>query len=312
MLKQFLKYFVLYFVIKNNKKMIQYSIKDLEKLSGIKAHTIRIWELRYQVVTPHRTSTNIRFYTDRDLHKIMNIAALGRMGLKISHLAGLSNEELNEKIIDVFQRVSTGDTKIDQLILAMTELDDNKFQNILSNASINRGFENTIIEVLFPFLDSLGLLWQTGNINTAHECFVLNILRQKLLVAIDGIYSQHNKNSKLIMMFLPRGEYHEIELLFYRYVLSKAGHKIIYLGQSIPFEDLSEITNFKSPDFLFTCVNKAYSNTEMKSFLNKISTQFPNQSIFVAGRQILQYTLALPDNVVKVASIQEFKDKMSI
>ncbi len=291
--------------------MIQYSIKDLEKLSGIKAHTIRMWERRYVVVEPHRTSTNIRFYTDRDLHKIMNIAALGRMGLKISKLAKLTNEELNEKIFDVFQKKSAGNTRIDQLILAMTELDDKKFQNILSNETMNKGFENTIIDLLFPFLDRLGLLWQTGNINTAHECFVLNILRQKLLVAIDGIYSQHDNNSKLVMMFLPKGEFHEIELLFYRYILSKAGHKVIYLGQSIPLEDLTEVTNYKSPEYLFTCINKSYTNTEIKALLNKISSLFPDQILFVAGKQILKYTLPSPVNVVKVTSIPDFKIKLN-
>ena len=291
--------------------MIQYSIKDLEKLSGIKAHTIRMWEIRYEVVRPHRTSTNIRFYTDRDLRKIMNIAALNRMGLKISKIAKLSNEELNEKIIDIFQKESKGETKVDQLILAMTDLDDKKFQNILSNVTMNRGFENAIIELLFPFLDRLGLLWQTGNINTAHEKFVLNILRQKLLVAIDGIYNQHDTESKLVMMFLPKGEYHEIELLFYRYILSKSGHKVIYLGQSIPFDDLEVVSGFKCPDTLFTCINKAYSNSEFKAFLNKISLQFPKQTIYVAGMQISNFNGNLPINVKKVTSIQELKETIN-
>ncbi len=293
------------------KTMIQYSIKDLEKLSGIKAHTIRMWEIRYEVVRPHRTSTNIRFYTDRDLRKIMNIAALNRMGLKISKIAKLSNEELNEKIIDIFQKESKGETKVDQLILAMTDLDDKKFQNILSNVTMNRGFENAIIELLFPFLDRLGLLWQTGNINTAHEKFVLNILRQKLLVAIDGIYNQHDTGSKLVMMFLPKGEYHEIELLFYRYILSKSGHKVIYLGQSIPFDDLEVVSGFKCPDTLFTCINKAYSNSEFKAFLNKISLQFPKQTIYVAGMQISNFNGNLPINVKKVTSIQELKETIN-
>ncbi|NVN94776.1 MAG: MerR family transcriptional regulator [Bacteroidetes bacterium] len=287
--------------------MIQYSIKDLEKLTGIKAHTIRIWEKRYDIVNPHRTSTNIRFYTDMDLKKLMNVASLVRFGLKISSLSGLSYEELNEKIVEMYHRPNVSNSQIDQLIVAMSDLDDKKFNIILSNATLDKGFENTIIEVIFPFMERLGLLWQTGNINTAHERFVMNILRQKLIVAIDGLYYQPNKNSKLFVMFLPKDEYHEIELLFFRYIIRKAGHKIVYLGQSIPFFDLKEIINIKNPDYLFTCVNSPQSDTELKLYLSKLANLFPHQTIFVAGKQINACNEVLPDNVKKIISASDIK-----
>ena len=287
--------------------MIQYSIKDLEKLTGIKAHTIRIWEKRYDIVNPHRTSTNIRFYTDMDLKKLMNVASLVRFGLKISSLSGLSYEELNEKIVEMYHRPNVSNTQIDQLIVAMTDLDDKKFNIILSNATLDKGFENTIIEVIFPFMERLGLLWQTGNINTAHEHFVMNILRQKLIVAIDGLYYQPNKNAKLFIMFLPKEEYHEIELLFFRYIIRKAGHKIVYLGQSIPFLDLKEIINIKNPDYLFTCINLPQSVIELKLYLSKLANLFPRQTIFVAGKQINACCEVLPQNVHKIISVANFK-----
>jgi MerR family transcriptional regulator, light-induced transcriptional regulator len=287
--------------------MIQYSIKDLEKLTGIKAHTIRIWEKRYDIVVPHRTSTNIRFYTDMDLKKLMNVASLVRFGIKISLLSGLSYEELNEKIVEMYHKPNESNTQIDQLIVAMTDLDDKKFNIILSNATLDKGFENTIIDVISPFMERLGLLWQTGNINTAHERFVMNILRQKLIVAIDGIYYQSNKNSKLFILFLPKDELHEIELLFFRYIIRKNGHKIVYLGQSIPFLDLKEIVNIKSPDCLFTCINLPQTVTELKIYLEKLSNLFPQKTIFVAGKQINCCNEQLPQNVQKITSVANFK-----
>ncbi|MFZ4402018.1 MAG: MerR family transcriptional regulator [Bacteroidales bacterium] len=293
--------------------MIQYSIKDLDKLTGIKAHTIRIWEKRYDIVNPHRTSTNIRFYTDMDLKKLMNVASLVRLGVKISTLSGLSYEELNERINEMHHLPNESNTHIDQLIVAMTDLDDKRFNIIISNATLEKGFENTIIEVIFPFMERLGLLWQTGNINTAHERFVMNILRQKLIVAIDGLYFQANKNSKLFVMFLPKDEFHEIELLFFRYIIRKNGHKIVYLGQSIPLLDLKEIISIKNPDCIFTCINLPQQETEFKMFLSKLSFLFPHQLIFVAGKQINNCYEVLPQNVQKIYSVANFKtiiDKM--
>lgn len=288
--------------------MIQYSIKDLEKLTGIKAHTIRIWEKRYDIVVPHRTTTNIRFYTERDLKKIMNVASLVKLGVKISSLSGLSFEELNEKIIEFYRKPNINTTYIDQLILAMTDLDDKTFNKILSNAILDKGFENTIIEVIFPFLQQLGLLWQTGNINIAHERFVMNLLRQKLIVAIDGLNYFPDKNSKLIMMFLPKNEYHEIELLSYRYIIRKHGHKVVYLGQSIPFDDLREIVKIKNPDFLFTCINHPHKIEELILILQNLSNLFQEQKIFVTGKQIKECNIHFPANILKIDSISQFKE----
>jgi len=288
--------------------MIQYSIKDLEKLTGIKAHTIRIWEKRYDIVVPHRTSTNIRFYTERDLKKLMNVASLVKLGVKISTLSGLSFEELNDKIIEFYRKPNINTTYIDQLILAMTDLDDKTFNKILSNAILDKGFENTIIEVIFPFLQQLGLLWQTGNINIAHERFVMNLLRQKLIVAIDGLNYFPDKNSKLFVMFLPKDEYHEIELLSYRYIIRKHGHKVVYLGQSIPLDDLSEIVKIKKTDYLFTCINLPHTQEELKIIIQNLSKLFPEQKIFITGKQVKECDINFPSNIVKIDCISHFKE----
>ena len=170
--------------------MAYYSIKDLEKLSGIKAHTLRIWEKRYNLVEPKRTETNIRYYDDEDLKKVLNVALLNRNGLKISHIAGLKTEEINSKISDLSKGNQDSESVIDNLVISMIELDEKKFEKILSRTIMQAGFEETILYTIYPFFQKIGLLWQTGAINPAQEHFISNLVRQKLIVAIDGIIDE--------------------------------------------------------------------------------------------------------------------------
>jgi len=291
--------------------MFLYSIKDLEKLTGIKAHTIRIWEKRYGIVSPQRTSTNIRYYTEMDLKKLLNVALLVKNGIKISQLAGCSCDDLNDKIVDIFYKTNGKDTLIDQLVLAMSELDDKRFNSTISSSILNKGFESTIVDLIFPFLERLGLLWQTGNINTAQERFVLSILRQKILVALDSMHWNPALNTKLFMMFLPMNELHEIELLFYRYIIRKHGHKVIYLGQSIPFDDVVEIANVKNVDFLFFTANSPMTNPDFDTYTLRLSKKYPDKKILISGLQIRQTTRNTPLNVLKINSMEDLKDILS-
>ena len=170
----------------------------------------------------------------------MNISLLNRNGLKISKLARLSNEEINEKINQLIQRYSDTESLIENLTIAMIELDEGKLEKILSRAIMQLGFEETIIKILYPFLIKIGVMWQTGVINPAQEHFITNLIRQKLMVAIDALITANNPNSKTFVLFLPEGEYHELGLLFFYYLVKRRGHQVIYLGQSVPFNDLIE------------------------------------------------------------------------
>jgi len=164
-----------------------YNIKDLEKLSGIKAHTIRIWEKRYALLEPQRTDTNIRYYTSNDLKKLLNISLLNKNGIKISRIAEFTENELNEKVIELTSRNSDVEDQIQSLIMSMFYLNTQKFEKLLTISYINRGFESTFSDILLPFLIKVGFLWQTGTITAAQEHFASNIIRQKILVAIDGL-----------------------------------------------------------------------------------------------------------------------------
>ena len=192
--------------------MAVYSIRELEKLSGIKAHTIRIWEKRYNLVFPHRTQTNIRYYTDYDLKKILNVAVLNRHGIKISNIARLDESELKEEIIRVSNSTQSHENIIDSLIISMIELDDYKITGILDKSIAKIGLKETVIEIVYPFLEKLGILWQAGDINPVQEHFVSNLIRQKILAATDQLPNIFDPAAKKFLLMLPEGEWHEIGL----------------------------------------------------------------------------------------------------
>ncbi len=290
--------------------MASYSIKELENLSGIKAHTIRIWEKRYGIIKPARTDTNIRCYCDNDLKSLLNIAILNRYGMRISDISKLSDSEITEKVINVSSDSSNTENNIENLIVAMVEMDEYKFDRILSRYIMHEGFENSVIKVIFPFFEKIGLLWQTGSINPAHEHFVSNLFRQKLMVAIDNIVVTESQTAKKFLLFLPEAEYHELALLFYNYLIKKSGKLVYYLGSSVPFEDVVETSKMVNPDFLFTSLTSSLNKNEVIEYLNNLSQTFPFQKIFVTGLQIKENFTELPSNVLKVSSPLDFVETL--
>ena len=288
--------------------MSNYSIKDLEKISGIKAHTLRIWEKRYNLLEPKRTDTNIRFYDDLDLKKVLNVALLNRNGLKISHIANLGNEEISSKINEISRQNQDTESLIDNLVIAMIELDEKKFEKILSRKIMQEGFEKTILYTVYPFFQKIGILWQTGAINPAQEHFISNLVRQKLIVAIDGIMDkdQPNKPSKRFVLFLPEGELHEIGLLFYYYLVKKRGNMVIYLGQSVPFNDLQAVVEIRPCDYLITSLSSNISGINFRTYLDKLSRKFPDQVILFSTFDPDPVKEGLPHNVRMMDSAIDF------
>jgi DNA-binding transcriptional MerR regulator len=259
--------------------MAVYSIKDIEKLSGIKAHTIRIWEKRYKLVEPKRTDTNIRYYDDEDLKKLLNVALLNRNGHRISQIASLEYEELNKKVQNLSNEHRDNESRIDDLIISMIELDERQFEKVLSTAIMQSGFENTIIYTLYPFFEKIGVLWLTGAINPAQEHFISNLVRQKIIVAIDGIVDRSDSSSKHFLLYLPENELHELGLLFKYYLLKKRGHKVTYLGQSVPFEDIKKVSDLLSPDYVVTSFYTAVTGDEVNDYIEKLSESLEGKNI---------------------------------
>jgi DNA-binding transcriptional MerR regulator len=290
--------------------MASYSIKELENLSGIKAHTIRIWEKRYNLIAPSRTETNIRYYCDKDLKRLLNIAILNRQGIRISEIAKLSDEELSERVVNL--TLDSGDAahNIEQLVIAMVDMSEVKFDRILSRYIMHEGFENAVINVIFPFFERIGILWQTGIINPAHEHFVSNLFRQKLMVAIDNIMVTESPKAKKFILFLPEGEYHELVLLFYNYLIRKSGQIVYYLGSSVPFNDVVETGKMVNPDYLFTTITALLSKDETIKYLRNLSKAFPLQKIFVTGQHIDQILMQPLSNVIKIMSPHDFSETL--
>jgi DNA-binding transcriptional MerR regulator len=287
-----------------------YTIRDLEQLTGIKAHTIRIWEKRYGLISPDRTDTNIRTYCNTDLKRLLNIAILNKKGIKISKIAQLSIEDLKEEVKNSSEEYTQNNSQVESLILAMIEFDELRFEKLLNTFIIKYGFENTLTDILTPFFTRIGVLWQIGTINPAQEHFVSNLIRQKLLVAIDGQMFKPMENHKTFVLFLPEGELHELGLLFAYYVLKKAGHKVIYLGQSLPMGDLTEVHKTIHFDSIFVSITSSIFADNIAEFFKELKKLFPDKNIYASGYQVQVNQTIIPSNIHIINSYKNFENQI--
>lgn len=287
--------------------MSEYSIKNLEALSGIKAQTIRVWERRYSIFIPSRTSTNIRKYSDSDLVKLLNLSVLIQHGHKISQLSQMTDQQLKESVFILKYKPFLHNTEIEKLLTATIEMDSNGFTSSLDKNIEILGFEESIINVVFPFLKHLGILWQTGNLIPSQEHFANNLIRNKVIEEIYKLEETDNTYAPLSLFFLPQGEEHELSLLFYQYIAKKEGHRVIYLGQNVPSEDLINISAYKTPQNVFTSFTSSISGIDLKAYIEKISETFQSSTIYITGGQLHKLNFKLPDNVVVVSSPEKFR-----
>jgi MerR family transcriptional regulator, light-induced transcriptional regulator len=282
-----------------------YSIKDLEKLSGIKAHTIRIWEQRYRLIAPSRTKTNIRYYDDTDLRLLLNLALLNKNGIKISKLATMTREDIAEKVSQISAVNFEYDTQLDALTISMIEMDEFKFDKILNTNIQQMGFERTMMEVIYPFLERLSLLWLTGSVNPVQEHFMSYLLRQKVIVAIDKETLVQGRDVTKFVIYLPEGERQELSLLFMHYLLKARGHKVIYLGTDISFEDLRDACCIHKPDYIFTLINEPFAKISVQKYLDTISSHCQNCQILLSGYQVIAKELIVNTNITILRSLDD-------
>ncbi len=285
--------------------MSTYSIRDLEQLSGIKAHTLRIWEQRYTILTPDRTDTNIRTYGDEDLKRVLNISLLKDHGYKISEIAKFSTDELNREVVKISERQLSNPDQIQALTIAMLDLNEDRFEKIISTNILQAGFENTMINIIYPFLSRIGTLWVTGSIGPAQEHFITNLIRQKIIVAIDSQTSQPTSSGKTYILFLPEGEFHEISLLFAHFIIRSRCNKVVYLGQSLPFSELVFAHKLHQPDCIFSVLTTVPSNHEVQPFVNRLASAFPDTQILLTGYQVVGQDITSPDNTTIINQISE-------
>jgi len=219
-----------------------FSIKDLENLSGIKAHTIRIWEKRYNLLSPERTKTNIRMYSLLSLQKLLNITLLYENGLKISKIAQLTNEEIPLKVREIIDEKSIKNNMMNALKLSMINFDQNLFHNTYNQLLVDLSFREIFKDYFVPLLQELGYLWQTNTISTTHEHFITNFVKQKVYTNTEKVQRLEPVDpNKIFVLFLPKNEVHELGILYLNYELNLRGYKSIYLGQSVPIENLEPL-----------------------------------------------------------------------
>jgi len=285
-----------------------YSIKDLEHLSGIKAHTLRIWEQRYNFIEPKRTDTNIRYYSDEDLKLVLNISTLKENGYKISKIAKMSEDELNKEVLKIAETNLRFPDQINSLTLSMIDMDEDRFENILNNNILKYGFERTMLNVIYPFLAKIGMLWQTGSILPAQEHFISNLIRQKMTVAIDGQYVTESESKGKWLLFLPEGELHELSLMFASYLLRARKFKVIYLGQNLPKSDLYSVKDIHTPDYVLTICTAAPRKSEVQGYIDEIAELFNSATLFVGGFQVIGQDIKRKKNVEFIMKMEDLID----
>lgn len=280
--------------------MAIYSIRDLEKLTGIKAHTIRIWEQRYRLVTPARTETNIRYYTDENLRHLFNIALLNRYGYKISKLAKMQPEEIANRVAEIAETNSSPNAQVDALTLAMIDLDETAFDRVYSGYSADHGFEKTMLELVYPFLDKLNVLWLTHSVSPAHEKFITNLIRRKLIVAIDQMPIISKQAEAKFILYLPEGESQELTLLFLHYLLRSRRLKVVYLGTGTSLDDLRDACQPFQPDYVFTILQDPLARQSIQNYVDQAAKIVTSGELLLSGAQLYVNQVKLPSNARRI------------
>ena len=290
--------------------MSKFTIKDLENLSGIKAHTIRIWEQRYSFLKPNRTDTNIRYYSNDDLKTILNISILNKYGFKISHINKMSVTDVQARVAELNIGGAQQERIVNDLIQMMVDLDMAGFEKILEKQIVANGIEKTIIKIIFPFFERIGILWQTGHINPAQEHLTTNIIRQKLIVGIDHAKPLFKIN-KSFLLFLPEKELHELGLLLVYYLLKKRGANVFYIGANVPLTDAQFVAEAKKPDYIYIHLTSSSPGFNFSKFLSQVTEKIPRSKIIISGYPTLSYKRALPKNVEFKHSLIELVEFIS-
>lgn len=264
--------------------MAFYKIRDVEVLTGIKAHTLRIWEQRYGMLIPERTETKIRTYTDEELVYLLNIRILLDHGFKISRLAEFSRDEIKAKVAEVKLSTPAGSAQ-EKLIVSLVEMDEGLFHATLNEIIHATSLEETFRQCLIPFFDRIGVMWLTGSINPAQEHFISNLVRQKIISEVDKLAVPEDRENP-VMLYLPEHEWHEIGLLFYHYLLRSQGVYSLYLGQSLPYESVILSIEKVQPRCVVSSWLTSVEEGFIHSYFSQLRRQFPELLIIAGGAQL--------------------------
>ena len=284
--------------------MAIYSIGDLAKLSGVKAHTLRVWESRYGVLDPKRTAANVRYYDDEDLRHLLNVALLNRSGARISEVAALDRDELARRVAELADVSDEAATQLDALTLSMLEMDAPRFDRLLSQHIAQLGFEEAVSAVMFPFLDKLGVLWMTGSVKPVQEAFAGAIIRRKLMVAIEAL-DPPPAGAPTLLLFLPEGETQEMSLLLLQYLARARGVNAVYLGRDLSTADLADAAAILRPNWTFTMLTETFAGGSVADYATRLEEACPTAGILLSGYQVAAQGVTSGNHTVVLPSLDE-------
>lgn len=292
-----------------------FSIKDLENLTGIKAHTIRIWEKRYNLLHPERTDTNIRTYSMSNLQKLLNISYLNNNGYKISKIAALELSDIPKLVKEVAQNDATNNHAIDTFKLSMLNFDQKLFHDTYKSLLKEKNFSQIFYEDFIPLLSEIGLLWQTDTITPAHEHFLTSLIRQKILINIENIQSENLIDSnKVFVLYLPDNEVHELGLMLIHYELIAKGYQCIFLGQSVPIDSLKDLLVHYDHITFISYFTVSPERERLKDYLEEFSKTLlktKSTQLWILGQLVSDIDInALPKHIVPFNSIKELVKKL--
>jgi DNA-binding transcriptional MerR regulator len=266
-----------------------FSIKDLENLSGIKAHTIRIWEKRYNVLEPMRTETNVRLYDLASLQKLLNITLLHDYGYKISKIASYPEEEIPVLVREIISEKSAKNHAISAFKMAMMNFDQELFFTTYAQLLSEKSFKEVFYQVFIPLMTEMGLLWQSNTISPAHEHFISYLIKQKLLINTEKLQVlRPTKTDKVFVLSLPMNEVHELGLMYLNYETLLHGYKTIYLGESVPIESLTDLKKHFESIVFVSYLTVQPDKDSVNDYVHRMITELANENteLWYVGRMV--------------------------
>ena len=292
-----------------------FSIKDLEHLSGVKAHTIRIWEKRYNILEPNRTKTNIRLYDSDNLQKLLNISFLNENGYKISRISKMEEQDIGVLVKKISASSSEKNRATNALKVAMLNFDEQLFQETYEKLEESKSFQEIFYDIFLPFLEEIGMLWQTGTIKPIHEHYIVELIKQKIYIKISELkFKKRAWDTKLFVLFLPNNEIHDIGILYLNYELLAAGKNAIYLGPSLPMDNLKNLIEIHEEVSFLSYLTVTPSEVDVMGFIEEFQHKICKdklRDLHLFGNRVKAIDQnALPKNVHIYQSISNFTKKL--
>jgi MerR family transcriptional regulator, light-induced transcriptional regulator len=260
-----------------------FTIRDIENLTGIKAHTLRIWEQRYRLMVPERETGRHRTYSNEDLKQLLKISTLYHNGYKISKIAALTKDQVNKLALDTLVINDPYQLYVSQLVEAAIDFDEIKFDQVINTCMLHYGFEKSIFKILFPFLNKIGLLWMTGHVVPAMEHFGSGLIRKKMLVAIDGLKQPEPGGKMQVLLFTPEYERHELPLLMMQYILKKNNIRCVLFGQHVSIPMLEEYCKVNPVTHLYAHIITYLQRYDIGEYVAELSSKFHDKQIVLSG-----------------------------